>query len=592
MPDLLLRASLEGALLAAVVWVVVRAVPRLSPGVRAALWWCATAKFVVSLVWIAPVEIPVLRPAAAATPASGVGAAVPEDATGVSTITETSQAEEPRRTSLLAPTDALALAWYAGLAGALLVAGRRCRRTASVLRNAVPAPANVQGTVAELATRLALPRVPRVLVSAEVQTPLVAGIVRPVLLVPDSFAELAPPQQHMALCHELAHVRRGDLWIGCVPALAERLFFFHPLARFAAREYAFWRESACDAEVLETLGVSPREYARLLLDLGVARPRASLAAAGASWSFANLQRRICMLTDLTTASRSTTSRLVAALAVALTAAAVVPLRLVARASEVTATVEPAASTAADPGPAAQEQPRPPAPPVTPAPPAPAAPATPRHDRQPRYVVLTGDDRSHMSGTHEDVERARSFRKGDEPLLWFKDARGEFVIRDPAMVREVEKIWSPVGELGARQGRLGAQQGALGARMGELGAKQGGLGAAHASVGARHAALGLRHAKLASLEPPASEARRAALDKARQELDEEMRAIDREIKTLNARMREFEKPMRELSAEMEALGREMDTLGKELEQAATGAEAEMQQLFDRAIASGAAEKVKK
>jgi hypothetical protein len=41
---------------------------------------------------------------------------------------------------------------------------------------------------------------------------------------------LTPNESSMALAHELAHLRRGDLWLGWLPAIAQRLFFFHPLA--------------------------------------------------------------------------------------------------------------------------------------------------------------------------------------------------------------------------------------------------------------------------------------------------------------------------------------------------------------------------
>ena len=76
----------------------------------------------------------------------------------------------------------------------------------------------------------------------------------------------------MALAHELAHLRRGDLWLGWVPALAEALLFFHPLVRRAAREYALAREEACDAEALRLTGAEPGDYGQLLLAFGVARP--------------------------------------------------------------------------------------------------------------------------------------------------------------------------------------------------------------------------------------------------------------------------------------------------------------------------------
>ena len=132
----------------------------------------------------------------------------------------------------------------------------------------------------------------------------------------------------MALCHELTHIKRADLWLGCVPAIAERVFFFHPLVHFAAREYALCREAACDAHVLAVMDAAPQEYGRLLLGLGVSRTRTSLAAAGAPWSFSTLRRRIAMLDSQS--PRSIGSRTVAAIVIGVAALAIVPLRISAR----------------------------------------------------------------------------------------------------------------------------------------------------------------------------------------------------------------------------------------------------------------------
>ena len=60
MLEILVRASVEGAMLVAAVWAICRFLPRLSPATRTVLWWCAAAKFVLALVWTAPVLIPIL----------------------------------------------------------------------------------------------------------------------------------------------------------------------------------------------------------------------------------------------------------------------------------------------------------------------------------------------------------------------------------------------------------------------------------------------------------------------------------------------------------------------------------------------------
>ena len=131
----------------------------------------------------------------------------------------------------------------------------------------------------------------------------------------------------MTLCHELVHVRRHDLALGWVPALAERLFFFHPLARVAAREYLIAREAACDAAVLRALDVAPQEYGRLLLRFGVTRPEPGFSATGASSSTSSLRRRLDMLHHITL---SRTSRRATWLLACIVALALLPFQLVAR----------------------------------------------------------------------------------------------------------------------------------------------------------------------------------------------------------------------------------------------------------------------
>ncbi len=583
MLNTLLRASLDGAVLVAIVWVVVRALPALSPSARAALWWCAAAKFVIALIWTVPIELAILP----APPGATVGRHFSGANVGA---TEVAPYQSPTDVAERRVEIALVTAWCAGLVAAFALLARRWRRTAGIVRRALPAPAHIRAAIAELAARVALRRAPDARISSEVDTPLVSGLMRPTVLLPARFMDLPPSQQRMALCHELTHVTRGDLWLGCVPALAERLFFFHPLVHLAAREYVFWREAACDAAVLETLDAAPHEYGRLLLDLGIASPRASLAAAGASWSFSNLKRRVHMLGDFPRASRSRTSRLVAAAAVLLALGAVAPLRLVARApvqSDPRAPVPPAAAA------------QPPSAPDTPDAAEPAAKAArQRPDRSEAreldYVLFRadiGDDNVSMSGSSADVERARSFRRGNEPLLWFRDRRGEFVVRDASVLRQVEAIWKPVAELGAKQGLLGAEQGMLGSKMGELGAKQGLIGAEQGRLGARQGAIGARQGQLAAQERNTSAARRTELEKAQREIETEMRALETEMKALDAKMRDFEKPMRDLGREMEALGSEMEKLGKEMERTAERARVELRELLDRAVASGAAQPIK-
>ena len=67
-------------------------------------------------------------------------------------------------------------------------------------------------------------------------------------------ATLSPEDLRLALAHEMAHVKRGDLRLALLPAAMQVLFFFHPLVWLASAEWAAAREEACDALALQATG--------------------------------------------------------------------------------------------------------------------------------------------------------------------------------------------------------------------------------------------------------------------------------------------------------------------------------------------------
>lgn len=597
MLPLLVRASLEGAALAACVWLACRALPRLSPAVRALLWWCVAAKFVVALAWHSPIAVPVLPRAAAEAPApraASAPAAAPGHAGAIG------PASPPARAAgaPALPWTALAVGvWALGLGVSLLRALRGWRRTRAVVARSLPGGDGLHATVRELSARMGVRRPADVRVSAEVETPLVVGGRRPVILVPAAgFAALSADQQRMALCHEIAHLRRGDVWLGCVPAAAERCFFFHPLARLAAREYAFWREAACDEAVLTTLGASPQGYGRMLLALGVSRRTAAFSAAGAAWSFPNLKRRLVMLDR--TSSPSLRGRLLAAGAVAAAMLAIVPLRAVAR-SAAPAPAPAAASPAALPP--SGSLPSGSLPSGSPAAHAAALPAVSasalsgavdareaRAQEELRFVLFRGDRNTMVNGSTDDIERARRHHRPGEQMLWFRYDGQEYVVRDPAVLREVHELWDPVGRIGEAQGRLGEAQGRIGEEQGRIGEAQGRLGAQQGELGARQGAIGARVAALATRElGEVSAAERREMDREREALEEESRELGREMEALGRQMREAAEPMRDRGDEMAALGREMEALGEQMRDASDRAQSGMLTLVRRAIQGGTA-----
>ena len=386
----LLSGSVQGAFVVALVWLVCRSIPAIPASARACLWWLASLKLALALAPVPSLPVPLLP--SGADNAVSVARWLAADALTPSrvapvTLSSSSQAptENPARPvvsqSTLYAWLAVAIGlWLAGVAALTMHLLRVYARLRGAVRSSIPIGAEDADVADRLARLLGLRKTPDVRVSDRVTTPLVAGLVRPTVLIPaQALAVLSPDERAMAICHELAHVRRRDLLFGWVPALAERLFFFHPLARLAAREYVVAREAACDTLVLRAMDVAPQEYGRMLVRLGVGGLDPAFMAAGSSPSISSLKRRLDMLHHLTfTGSR----RRVIWLLVAVSALTFVPLRLVARAP---LQREAAAGVPVLAG--AEEQPAKPAPVLDTAQ---TKPAAPRESTDPLLELLFAD----------------------------------------------------------------------------------------------------------------------------------------------------------------------------------------------------------
>ena len=112
--------------------------------------------------------------------------------------------------------------------------------------------------LAALASAEGLSDRPIALRIAPVGTPLVWGLRRPVILLPESALQWASDQRRMVLLHELAHVGRHDALALAVAQAACVLYWFHPLAWMLAARLTREQEMACDDQVLSS-GVGAAE---------------------------------------------------------------------------------------------------------------------------------------------------------------------------------------------------------------------------------------------------------------------------------------------------------------------------------------------
>jgi beta-lactamase regulating signal transducer with metallopeptidase domain len=176
-------------------------------------------------------------------------------------------------------------AWLAGATTLMLsLAGGWWRLHRRVRRLARTGPASpFRSRAAHLAGQLGIRRAVRVVDAAGVETPMLIGWLRPVIVLPvAALAALTPAQVDAILVHELAHVRRHDALVNLLQVIAETLLFYHPGVWWVSGRIRIEREHCCD-EVAAAQCSDPAEYAAALAHLETRRapkPRLALPAAG------------------------------------------------------------------------------------------------------------------------------------------------------------------------------------------------------------------------------------------------------------------------------------------------------------------------
>lgn len=134
----------------------------------------------------------------------------------------------------------------------------------------------IHTTCRQLRTSLRIGREVGLAVCDRVATPLLVGIVRPLILLPPAaLTGWSPDELEMVLLHELAHVRRWDNAVNLAQRVVESLLFFHPAVWVVSTWVRRDREDCCDAVVVRHTA-KPQAYAELLVNLASPPPLAGL----------------------------------------------------------------------------------------------------------------------------------------------------------------------------------------------------------------------------------------------------------------------------------------------------------------------------
>lgn len=185
----------------------------------------------------------------------------------------------------------LFLIWVAGIAFGLVRFAAGCRSAALMRRSARPAddwilnlsPHAQSGDLGQ----------DRIYTSRSISVPVVAGIFRPVIILPEQILEsLTPGELRAVLTHEYAHILLNHSRHGLAQRLALILFWPNPFIHFLSRMTTRAREEVCDNSALQVTGAAC--YARTLLTIAeraTYAPQCSptLALLGPEW---RLEERI------------------------------------------------------------------------------------------------------------------------------------------------------------------------------------------------------------------------------------------------------------------------------------------------------------
>lgn len=206
--------------------------------------------------------------------------------------------------------------------------------------------------------------------------PLAMGVLDPVIALPPGFMALHDrAARDLALAHEFAHHRAGDLLVNMLVQPLFALHWFNPLGRFGWLALRRDQEAACDARVMARRGAHERAaYAALIARFAAAPGAAHYAALTAPMACPVLGEKsiIHRLRSLAMSDPTPRRRLAGR---ALLGAGLLALPL-------TASISYAATEAA------VEAPEPPVPPAPPeAPEAPVAPEAPTPPGAPRVIII-------------------------------------------------------------------------------------------------------------------------------------------------------------------------------------------------------------
>lgn len=160
------------------------------------------------------------------------------------------------------------LGWFVGILVLAVLLMQRAWFVRGLIAQSKPAEGKLTDILTDCCRELGIRKKIDLSISQNAQSPAACGLLRPKVLLPSSLlARLSSDKLRTVLLHELAHVKRGDLWVNFGQTVLQIIYFYNPLLWLANAMVRRVREQAVDEMVLAHLGDQAGNYSSTLVDI-------------------------------------------------------------------------------------------------------------------------------------------------------------------------------------------------------------------------------------------------------------------------------------------------------------------------------------
>ena len=158
-----------------------------------------------------------------------------------------------------------------------------------------PVCGELQRIANHCASEYGIRQIPILRVSPYVQSPVMIGFFKPIIAVPAD--GLPPADIQMILKHELVHFKRRDLWWKLLGVVIQTIHWVNPIVWLLCKDFEFYAETSCDAQVVQNLDHEERKHYGYLLISYTKLQHKMNSTPGIAFTSSRekLKRRICIM---------------------------------------------------------------------------------------------------------------------------------------------------------------------------------------------------------------------------------------------------------------------------------------------------------